>query len=548
MTAASSGAPRRGRRERRQPPPEDGEEKLDRLRELLLGPEQTRLANIEQRFSAEAVGKLLPEAVASSQERDNALAWALRPAVVHSIRDTVERDPRLFVDAIAPSMGPAIRKAVSHALRSLLQQLNATLARGLSPRALLWRVEALRTGRPFAEIVLLRSLVYRVEQVFLVHAETALVLQHLVADGTPVQDPDQVAAMLSAIDAFARDAFREDARLAQFQVGDLSGWVEHGPRALVVAIVRGTAPSSLATVLRETEERIHLELRRELSAFQGDAEPFERARPILERCLVSEAAPSRTGSRFYAPVALLLVAIAAMVLGALAWDKKKSQEALHRTYLEALSAEPGVIVTKSDDEGGRFVFEGLRDPLADDPATILAARGLDAQRAVLRFSPFLSADPGIVERRAKSDPEAAGRRVRSLAADLTERRFFFALGHSDLLPDQRTELARSARDVLALLDAAHAAKATVMIEVLGHTDVSGAEAANQALSAARAQTVTSELVNEVALLAPTEELRDVLRPRGEGAAIEVNDPCDHARRRGAECARTANLRVWVRSE
>ena len=43
-------------------------------------------------------------------------------------------------------------------------------------QGLKWRVESIRTGRPFAEIVLMHSLLYRVEQVFLIHRETGLVL------------------------------------------------------------------------------------------------------------------------------------------------------------------------------------------------------------------------------------------------------------------------------------------------------------------------------------------------------------------------------------
>ena len=37
----------------------------------------------------------------------------------------------------------------------------------------------MRTGRSFAEVVMLRSLVYRVEQIFLIHRETSLSLLHV---------------------------------------------------------------------------------------------------------------------------------------------------------------------------------------------------------------------------------------------------------------------------------------------------------------------------------------------------------------------------------
>ena len=66
---------------------------------------------------------------------------------------------------------------------------------------------AWRTGKSFAEVVLLNTLVYRVEQVFLIHAQTGLLLQHVVADAVTAQDADMVSGMLTAIRDFARDSF-----------------------------------------------------------------------------------------------------------------------------------------------------------------------------------------------------------------------------------------------------------------------------------------------------------------------------------------------------
>ena len=55
----------------------------------------------------------------------------------------------------------------------MMESLNRTVEHSFSWRALAWRWTALRTGKPFAEIVLLNTLEYRVEQVFLVHAESS---------------------------------------------------------------------------------------------------------------------------------------------------------------------------------------------------------------------------------------------------------------------------------------------------------------------------------------------------------------------------------------
>jgi OOP family OmpA-OmpF porin len=62
-------------------------------------------------------------------------------------------------------------------------------------------VTALRTGTSFAEVVLLNTLLYRVEQVFLIERESGLLLQHVRSAAVRTEDADMVAGMLTAIPA-----------------------------------------------------------------------------------------------------------------------------------------------------------------------------------------------------------------------------------------------------------------------------------------------------------------------------------------------------------
>ena len=86
--------------------------------------------------------------------------------------------------------------------------MNQTLGRSFSAQGLKWRLEAWRTGKALREVVLLRTLVYRVEQVFLIHRETGLLLQHVSAGPRRAsQDADMVSGMLTAIRDFVQDSF-----------------------------------------------------------------------------------------------------------------------------------------------------------------------------------------------------------------------------------------------------------------------------------------------------------------------------------------------------
>src|SRR5215470_10703662 len=89
------------------------ETELTELRELLLGPEQLKLLDLQRRLDdpqlrAEAIGEVLPDAIGLRGAHDAPLTRSLMPSVEEAIKISVKRDPRVLVDAIFPVMGPAI--------------------------------------------------------------------------------------------------------------------------------------------------------------------------------------------------------------------------------------------------------------------------------------------------------------------------------------------------------------------------------------------------------------------------------------------------------
>ena len=87
----------------------------------------------------------------------------------------------VLADAIFPVIGPAIRKSIAASISEFAETLNQIVETSVSFRAIQWRVEALITGKSFSEILLARSLLYSVEQVFLIHRKSGLLLLHVAA-------------------------------------------------------------------------------------------------------------------------------------------------------------------------------------------------------------------------------------------------------------------------------------------------------------------------------------------------------------------------------
>ena len=260
------------------------------LRSLIIGPEQRELRDLEARISdpgrvARDVSAVLPEAVLlRNRPPPDPCARADNRRSHYQLRP---QNPQPLADALFPVIGPAIRKAIAASLSGMLDTLNRTLEHSVSWRAVQWRITALRTGRSFAEVVLLNTLVYRVEQVLLIDRRTGLLLQHVTEGPTPAQDADMVSGMLTAIRDFAHDSFRveENEALETLQVGDVTVWVEQGPYAILAAMIRGTAPRELRTALQETLEYVHAYHGEALRGFSGDAAPFDSLRPSLEGLL-----------------------------------------------------------------------------------------------------------------------------------------------------------------------------------------------------------------------------------------------------------------------
>jgi hypothetical protein len=382
------------------------------LRDLLLGDEQTQLALLRQRLEEPQmrtldVSRVLAQAVALRSADGPELATALQPSVEAALAGSIRRDPQVLADAIFPIIGPAIRKSIAAALQSMTQSLEQALAHSVSPRGLKWRFEAARTGRPFAEIVMLHTLQYRVEQVFLIDRHAGLLMQHAAAADVVVQDTDLVSGMLTAIQDFVGDSFNTTQRetLDSLQVGGLTVWIEAGPNALLAGVIRGTPPQELRDRFRQTIERIHQTHGAVLQSFGGQAAALESVQADLQGCLHARYGKTSSGkaaARRAAPLVMVMVTVAGLLVAALASVTFLHFKQVSRweDFVQRLRREPGLVVTQAVKEAGVYRVAGLRDALAADPQALLQEAGLTASMVVFVWEPYLSLRPDFVRLRA----------------------------------------------------------------------------------------------------------------------------------------------------
>ena len=372
------------------------DDSLKRLREMLLGPFQAQLDHMQERLDnpdlqAKAVSRVLPEAISLRSSQDKTMVTALEPVTEEAIKASIKKNRQIFVDVLFPVMGPAIRKAIAEAIRAMVQNFNQILEYSLSKQGLKWRFEALRTRKPLAEVILLHTLVYQVEQVFLIHKNTGLELHHVVSKSAVAQDPDLISGMLTAIKDFVQDSFgaSKHEALETMRVGERSIWIEHGRQAILAAVIQGNPPVELQSVLRESLDDIHLKKTDQLASFDGDTASFEEIGYVLDNCLQAQYGTPKQKKPF-----LLWIILAAIILGIGIGSFYLYRD--HRqwtNYFANLRSQAGIVVTHVDKKSGKFYIKGLRDPLAADPEKLLKESGLDPGQVVFRWEPYHSFYP-----------------------------------------------------------------------------------------------------------------------------------------------------------
>jgi outer membrane protein OmpA-like peptidoglycan-associated protein len=456
---------------------------LSELRRILIGPELDQIARIQNRLDDAAVrsaevGRVLPLALRSAPGKG--LRDALEPVFEKSFQSSVRKHPRELADAIYPVIGPAIRASIAAAIREFAESLNQIIEKSASWRAIRWRIEAWGTGKPFVEILLARSLLYSVEQVFLIHRRSGLLLLHLVHEGTGgapvVKDADMISGMLTAVQDFVSDSFTESRQeLETADIGRYKLWIQYGPKALLAGAVSGTAPVELKAVFRFALDKIHEELYAALDTFkQDDLSVFEPARPHMEACLLGQR---RLERRFRAwPWVVLAAALAA--LAAFVYVPVRNQGRWER-YVEAIRRQPGIVVTRAERQGPTWVMEGLKDPKAPDPAALLSSYQVEPAKVLYRWQQYFSLDTAFaVERALDADIER-----------IEKQSIRFELGSSKLLLLETGRI----EDVAQAFDRVRKLRPEVRLTITGHTDEVGAAETNQKLSFDRAVQVSDAL-------------------------------------------------------
>ena len=470
--------------------PGDSNSSLEELRKLLVGAELDQLAALGERHAALRdriddpakrsmdLAEALPAAIRAAKAKP--LREALEPVFEKAFSSSVRKNPRELADAIYPIIGPAIRTSIAASIRDFAEALNQIVEKSVSLRSIQWRVESIITGKPFSEILMARSLLYSVEQMFLIHRKSGLLLLHVAANGSVLKDADMISGMLTAIQDFLSDSFTDGGQeLETIDAGRFKLWLTYSSKVLLVGAVSGSAPIELRQVFRKSLDRLEELLGTEINSFkQDDLSVFEPGRPVLQTCLLGQSAPAKTKKTKLWPY-VAVMAVAVILLLAVVGYRIVVQRRCN-LYLESLRQRPGIVVTDIQRDGLSYVVSGLKDPQAEDPAKTLAAEHMNDKRVRFIWQPYLSLNTTFARQREIS---VAIERIQRQIVRFDNNSSKLAMSESERLED----LADAINRVLRTTSGAK-------ITITGHADETGSAATNEKLSTERAANVGDALV------------------------------------------------------
>ncbi|WP_339768101.1 OmpA family protein [uncultured Paraglaciecola sp.] len=381
----------------------DQERQLQELRQILFGQNNQHLTDALRHNAREIVSDVFSEALKDRQDKDGSVKKVMAPLVDKSVEYSVTNRKEQFVGYLYPIVGSVVRKSVTAFLSEFIERTNQLLENSLTIKGLTWRIKARQAGIPYANYVASQTFNYRVEQVFLIHRETGLLLRNVSYNQQQSEDADLISSMLTAINDFVSDSFKpniegREQTLNIVKTDDFTLVLKAGPSAVLVAAVTGNMPQKIADLLQLTIEELHSLYEKQLHEFKGDAAPFADCDQQLMDCLVSELKETAKQKKSKPWMAWSILLIAVIGMSYYIYKLWIVQDYVER--IQAINEQPGIMLVQLESKGIKQIkVDVMRDPNAKPIIKWLREQNIPKKMISLTEKSYLSLEPQIVQER-----------------------------------------------------------------------------------------------------------------------------------------------------
>jgi outer membrane protein OmpA-like peptidoglycan-associated protein len=506
----------------------------------------------------EALASVLPTAIAHEIEKSPAsIAKALAPEFAQTIREQSKLDPTALAGALGPQMGEAIKQqivverdamvdalypvignTISKYMVEVVKSINEKVESSLSPGGIWRRIRAKIKGISEAELILQESLGFKIRAILLIHKSSGLVIRERLPASDFQVEPSMMAGMLTAIRNFVNDCIsapNEDSELHEIEYDASKIILEVAGYCYLAVVVKGEPNKAFLEKIRETLGQIVLKAERTIAQYNGEPEIVPRTVDVqLDALLEAEPQPEKSKS-----LSGILIFFGIVLVPTLFWIYRSfiAHQAIARATV-ALDAAPELSIYRVVPEvhwgtltlAGRLPNERLRRqaeqvvqpvtpewPLKNKIVTVqVPAEPTTTAGEIERLIWVYNQKPGTTLK-ARHDFGSNSVSVSGIAAEqkeveqlvqalnqvpgvasvtstvqirpVLETRLYFEPNVTQLQGTQNTNKLKFIRQFLDENPGVH-------LDIIGHSDQTGTEQRNQAVSQGRAKTVQQHLISE----------------------------------------------------
>lgn len=241
------------------------------------------------------VNRLIDKNYEESQEK---IALQMAPLIGGAIRKQIKSQKDDVVDALYPVIGNMISRYVTKTLEDMLEKINMQIQNGLSFTTLKRKFTAKIKGVSETELLLNEHASANIRALLLIHKETGIVLAHSENPNAPLNEPEMLASMMSAIRSFVNDWIAQNSEhkeLGEIEYGGNKIIMEDGGYCYLAVIVEGSVYKVTYDKIRTTLEQIVLHHGESIKAFNGDLQQFANREIYKEiALLLDDDAPQVT--------------------------------------------------------------------------------------------------------------------------------------------------------------------------------------------------------------------------------------------------------------
>lgn len=266
------------------------EDALELLQELLFDEYRQQIVRMRREVEQQ---QALIDALERQIQDEDALIGTITPVIAGAIRTNISESRDEMIDALYPIMGRLVQRSVAEAMRELAHRIDQQMRRTLDFQSMWRRLQARLRGISDAEMAMRDALPLQVDEIFLIHRETGLLLLHLsrgedvLQESVADDDSDIISGMLTAINDFTQDAMgrNEGESLNEIQYGGRSILLETAHLVYIAVVIDGFESSEFRSQMREVMIAIEHRHASALRHYDGNASRFHESKSLLATLL-----------------------------------------------------------------------------------------------------------------------------------------------------------------------------------------------------------------------------------------------------------------------